>query len=337
MIDVVQLVRDNKAKFEWTEVKSIHNGHTLYIKVFRDAMKFDNIPALTWDFKLVDLDHRLFSWVRLPASAHQLQEIADLLGCMLLTPKVIDLLWLQAELKFDSIVTVDKKIVAISNIHDVHHAIEAQIHKLGGDNGAKLIECVGKYWCLHNNLIGMAKVVGDEAACNYGWFAKKASGPGLTPGTYCWQRPGFRHNKRHWDPSQTIRLMHRMARLITPDGVEKQVDLHDIAADSSLSFLINHTGTLKYLRQKGVTKLDSIVMPEPASKPEPKPTPTPIPEPVTPPVIPTESKPPVLIPEIVITEPKPTETNLQLYTAPKGIWQIILAFLMSILSIFRRK
>jgi len=210
VIDVVQLVREGKAKYEWAEIKSTHNGNTLFIKVFRDAMKFNEVPALTWDFKHISGDNRIFNGVRLPATAHQLQEIADLLDCMLLTPKVIDMIWLQAGLKFDAIVNIHGKIVATSNICDVHEAIE---HKIGTDDGTKLVSCVGKYWCLINELNNYGPIAGDECACNYGWFARAASGPGITPGTQCWQRPGFRHNKRHYDPSQTIRLMARLASL----------------------------------------------------------------------------------------------------------------------------
>jgi len=74
--------------------------------------------------------------------------------------------------------------------------------------------------------------------------------------------------------------MHRMARLVKPDGTEEEVDLHDIAKDPALAPLMSHEGVLKYLRQKLVPKLDPIVVPEP--EPEPDPiviTPDPIPEP----------------------------------------------------------
>ncbi len=90
-MDVVQLVKDGKGIFEWSEVVSEHNGYKLYIKVFRDAMKFDNIEACTWNLKPLqswEADHgKIFNGVRLPATAHQLQQIADMLNCMMLTPK----------------------------------------------------------------------------------------------------------------------------------------------------------------------------------------------------------------------------------------------------------
>ena len=293
MIDVVELVRQNRDIFEWTEVKSVHNGYTLYIQVFRDAMKFDGIPALTWNFKPVIGDNRLFHGVRLPASAEQLQQIADLLNCMLMTPKVIDMIWLQADLKFDCVVNINGKIVANSHIHDVHQKIEEQIQLQGGDDGTKLVSCVGKYWCLINGLVSAGKIHGLDKACNYGWCAKHASGPGVTAGVQCWQRPGFGHSLKHWDPSQTIRLMHRSGRLIHPGGKEETIDLHDIAAIPALAYLIHHEGELKYLRQKGVNKLDPIVS-EPPIKPtepvEPDPIPEPQPQPEPEPTPPPKSK-----------------------------------------------
>jgi hypothetical protein len=254
-MDVVQLVKDGKAIFEWAEIKTTHEDKTLILDVFRDAMKFDGVEACTWDFKPLpanDPNHgKVYDGVRLPASAKQLQEIADLLSCMLLTPRIVDQIWLQASLKFDSIVNVKGNIVAISNINDVHEAIEAKIESLGGDPGdATLISCVGKYWVLVNELA--QSKFGEQGACNYGWCAKTASGPGVTYPVQCWQRPGLAHDFHHWDPSQTIRLMYRFATLIQEGHAPREIDLHEIATDPELAPLISHQGVLKYLRLPGV-------------------------------------------------------------------------------------
>lgn len=258
-IDVVELVRDGRGQFEWAQLSSEHNGYKLFPSVMRDAMKFDGMPAMTWKREPIAGDDRTFDGVRVPATAHELQRIADLLGAMLMTPKVIDMVWLQARLQFDAIVNIRGKIVANSHTHDVHQAIEAAIEAAGGDDGVKLVSCVGKYWCLIEALLHKGKVQGDWAACNYGWFAKVASGPGLTPGTKCWQRPGFQHNKRHWDPSQTIRLMYRRALLVHPGGTEEDVDLFDVLGNPDLAPLLTHDGKpLSYLRQKGVPEEDPL-------------------------------------------------------------------------------
>lgn len=315
MIDVVQLVRENRDNYEWAEVKSVHNGYTLYIQVFRDAMKFNGIPALTWDFKQIVGDDRLFDGIRLPASAEQLQQIADLLNCMLMTPKVIDMIWLQAKLKFDCVVNINGKIVANSHIHHVHQKIEEQIQLQGGDDGTKLVSCVGKYWCLINDLVSAGKIHGLYKACNYGWCAKHASGGGVTSGVQCWQRPGYRHSLKHWDPSQTIRLMHRSGRLVHPDGTEERIDLHLIAGNSALAPLLHHQGKLKYLRQKGVLQLDSIVSEPSISQPELIP--------IVIPVIPD-----VVVP-IIISEPKSENPESGKETKSKNLLETIMAFLTS--------
>jgi len=268
MIDVVQLVRDGKARYEWAEVCSEHGGNKLTIHVMRDAMKFDQMPAMTWKREPVASTHpdygKVYDGVRMPATAHELQQIADMLKAMLMTPRVIDLIWLQAGIKFDSVVNTPypsasaPTIVATSDIHRVHQEIEKRITNLGGDDG-KLIDSVGKYWCLYQQLQSKPPVAGDECACNYGWPAKAASGPGLTPGVQVWQRPGFAHNKLHWDPSQTIRLMLQQGRLVRADGAEEKVDLRDIAQDAALcGLLTNDALPLTYLRQKGVPEEEPI-------------------------------------------------------------------------------
>lgn len=265
-IDVVQAVREGKGIFQWKEILREHNGYKLYISVFRDAMKFNDVPSMTWDFKMIN-PNDLRDGVRLPATAHQLQEIADLLHAMFMTPVIIEELSLQAELLFDCITKVNGVIVANTPYHALHDKIEAAIKKAGGDNGEKLIACVGKYWCILNALHNKGKIHGDWKSCNFGWIAKRASGRGVTTRVQCWQRPGQRHNKRHWDPSQTIRLMNRIARLIRPNGVEEHIDLHVIAGDPKLAPLIHHNkGILRILRQRGVPELEPmgslLTMPE---------------------------------------------------------------------------
>ncbi len=237
-------------------------------------MKFDGVPALQWDWDPLPKSDpwytdELFDGVRLPATALELQKIADLTGCLLLTPKVIDLIWLQAKLKFDSITQTQSYpdedisddsgvIVANSHIHVVHQRLEAALAELGGDDGVSLIDSVGKYWCLINNLAtgitpsGRKLAYGSANACNYGWPASRGAYPGVTRGVHVWQTPGFRHDHHHWDPSQTIRLMYRKAVLIHEDGSQAVVDLHSVARSELAGLLHHQPGELVYLRQRGV-------------------------------------------------------------------------------------
>lgn len=276
MLDVVKEVREGKAHVRWSSVESTYRGHKLYIYVFADAMKFDDVPSLRWDRKPtspeVDPWHtnKRLNGVRLPASAQELQQIADITGSMLLTPKVIDLIWMKAHLRFDPVINTrpapgvpaPRKIVATSNIHVVHQAIEEKILASGKDPDDLLVASVGKYWCLTNRLTRPGLRFGNRTACNYGWCSSAASGPGVTPGVKCWQRPGYAHNDTHFDPSQTIRLMFREGYLTDENGREERVHLEDVAKDPNLAGLLHHEeGPLTYLRQANVPPPKDDTMP----------------------------------------------------------------------------
>lgn len=275
---MVEEVAEGRAHVSWSTVRSKHAGKELIIYVFRDAMKFDNVPELTWDWATISPSDpwytkpgATYDGVRLPASALQLQQIADLCGCMMLTPKVIDLIWLQAQLRFNPVVNTPRypgasprlrTIVARTHYHVLHHEIEEKIRAAGGDDGSKLIASVGKYWVLINHLLNIkALTYREKNACNYGWPSSDGRYNCVTPGLHCWQDPGFQHNHDHWDPSQAIRLMFREAVLIHENGSMEPVLLEDVASDPKLAGLIHHDpGTLRYLRQAGVPKPRSDVM-----------------------------------------------------------------------------
>ena len=269
-IDVVEEVRQGKAHFEWKDILREHKGHRLYVPVLRDAMKFDNVPAMTWDWKPTTTwdpakkqlvpDERTMDGVRLPGSPRQLQEIGDLIGGMLMVPLVIEEIWLQADIKFTAVVNTANRhpgikgrvIVANSDYFILHQAIEEQIAKLGGDDGNGLISCVGKYWCLVNDLLNGRKAPATQldCACNFGWF-HPGSGQSVSGRCKRYQGPGFHHDYNHWDPSQTIRLMHQWGRLFRAGSdVEEHVFLPDICVDKELCGLLNYTNKpLTYLRQ----------------------------------------------------------------------------------------
>lgn len=305
IIDVIDLVSRGLGRYEWSWIVSERRGHRLFIAVLRDAMKFDNMPMLSWhrdDEATLEGNYGVpmgsvekgFHGVRLPASAFELQQIADLVGGVLLTPRVIDLIWLQAKLQFDCVYNSGSprfRRLADVNVTAAHQLIEERIAEHGGDDGKKLVSCVGKYWCLINTLAdGYTSegplLYGERTACNYGWCGHLASGPGLTEGVRCWQRPGYKHNNTHFDPSQTIRVMYSQGWLMRP-GQEsgEPVDLTELATNHGLAFLLTHDGKpLRYLRQKHVPQLPPSAA---------------IPPPVT------EDVPMVLMPPTVILEPRP--------------------------------
>lgn len=194
--------------------------------------------------------------MRLPVTAREMQQVADLLGCMLMTPKVLDLVWQQAERRFDPVVNVNGQIVALCDIHDVHTAVEAKVTKAGGDPKS-LVASVAKYWVLSNRLLGGK--FGVHQAVNYGWHASNATLAAVTPGLKVYQNVGAAHDSSHIDPSQGIRLMYRWAWLMRAgSSTWEQVDLHMVATDPSLAPLISHEGVLKVLRMQDVPEPQAV-------------------------------------------------------------------------------
>lgn len=234
-MDFIQAIKDERATVDWTTIESVHGELKLHIAVMRDAMKIDGI--------------------RYPATAIDLQKVADYLDCLLLTPKVLDLIWLEAGktgVQFDPVINSKYMgktvIVAIMPARDVSELVDAKIEAVG-DNGG-IIASVGKYWVLTNKLL--SGKFGASQACNYGWHSSTAPYAAVTPGLKVWQSVGSAHNNRHVDPSQVIRLMHRDAWLSRGGEPAEYVDLRTVATDPELVPLISHEGVLKVLRQPGV-------------------------------------------------------------------------------------
>ena len=228
-MSVVDDVRAGKAQIEWAEVVSKGaDGTEIRVPVIRDALKING--------------------VRVSASAQDLQRIADILGCLLLTPKIVDLVYQQAKLRFEPIVNIGGRIVALTTSEIYSRVLDARIRELGGDPGG-LIDSVGKYWVLHKELSYPEKLkYGHSTVCNYGWLGASAAYPALTSGLRCWQTPGFQHNDLHDDPSQLVRLMRRFGWLVQPGEQPRPLDLAMALKDEKLAPLLNYEGPLTYLR-----------------------------------------------------------------------------------------
>lgn len=252
--ELLDAIRNHEAHIDWGHVTSEHNGHKLRIAVMSDAIRFDNVPPMNWHREPRAPranEQATYDGVRLPVTANEMQQVADLLGSMMLTPKVLDLVWQQAPRQFDPVINVSGQIVAMCDIHVVHQAIEQKIAAEGGDPRS-IVASVGKYWVLSNRIVTTPKF-GKQTACNYGWHSSGGQYPAVTKGLKVWQAEGTQHNDLHMDPSQVIRLMYQWAWLLRAGShVWEQVHLHDIAADPDLCGLINHDGVLKVLRQPSV-------------------------------------------------------------------------------------
>ncbi len=233
-----------------------HKGHQLEIQVFRDALKFDGVPPMNFHRgELPNPNGLSVDGVRLPVTAVEMQQVADIMQCMMLTPKVVDFLWIEAGktgVRINSVVGVHGQVVAQTDILDVHDAIEKELAK-HEDNGG-IIDSVGKYWVVCNALL-VGKFSGiKQQAVNYGW--PDANNPiknSVTGQLHVWQTVGAAHDTSHCDPSQVIRLMSRMAKLFRADGdVWEDVDLYDIAKDPELCWLISHEGVMHTVRMPQV-------------------------------------------------------------------------------------
>lgn len=218
-------------------VTSTYDGHSAEFTVFADALKMDG--------------------VRVNVSANLQQQIADVLGCSLLTPKLVDLLWLQRNV---TLLPSPQPISASTQAMVDHSArIDKMLNAQGNPTG--IIQTVGKFWVLDNDLL-----THPGRAMNYGWHFEGASCQGISGeitaslikdarGQYVRliQGRGTAHDIHHSDYSQQCILV---SRACVVDG--KSRDILDILADPVLAPLASHQGVLRVLRQPGVPEVPGV-------------------------------------------------------------------------------
>jgi hypothetical protein len=215
----------------WASVTSSIPGHTATFLVFADALKIDG--------------------VRINVSAVLQQQIADALGCLLLTPKLADLLYAQRA------VTLTPKPMPIASTSAAmiseSQKIDAALLAAGVVESGKIVQTTGKHWVIDNATLG-------GKACNYGWHLPAGTPspwqgvpvyPSVTSNSMVIQQPGTAHNPQHIDYSQTCTLVNRWCMV---DGQKR--DLADVLIDPVLSALASHDGPLSTnaLRQPGASQ-----------------------------------------------------------------------------------
>lgn len=234
-------VRNGTYEVNWAKVVSTHAGHTGEFWVFADALKIEG--------------------VRVNVSAETEQIIADLLGCVLLTPKLADLIWMQRAV---TLPPFPRPITATTQAMVEHSAkIDAALLKLDYKEG--IVATVGKHWVLDNDLL-----VKTGRAMNYGWHFEGASFQGIKgepvatlmkddKGQYMRliQGRGTAHDMHHADYSQICVLASRECII---DG--QPMDILTLLQDPALAPMISHQGALKLTRQPGVPKEKALVLPE---------------------------------------------------------------------------
>jgi hypothetical protein len=227
--DTAVLANLSQVQVVWVPLASnTPDGHNATFYVTADALKLEG--------------------VRFNVSARLQQRIADALGCLLLTAKLADLLWLQRGV---TLLPSPQAITSSTKAMQQHSARVDALLQAGSPQGP-IVQSVGKHWILDNDTLSH-----PGKACNYGWHFPGTSlggskwGAAVTPPLRLIQDRGWFHDEKHIDYSQTACLVSRACLV---DGVKR--DLADVLRDPQLAPLVSHQGPLRLLRQPGVS-LDS--------------------------------------------------------------------------------
>jgi hypothetical protein len=211
---IVSAVQSGMVEASWWPIQNSFAGHTGQFTVFADALKLDG--------------------VRLSGSARLAQIVADLLGCLLITPRLSDLAWLQATVRIapQPMYPVDASTAGMVRESQLMDAA------IGGRQG--LVAPIGKNWVLSGHATPARAVL-------YGWQSPTADNNGVTPGIRVIQPVSTAHNPQYTDYSMLISLVQRACVV---DGLPR--DLADVVRDPALAGLASHEGALPFYRQPGV-------------------------------------------------------------------------------------
>lgn len=226
---------DGNYDLEWVPVQLADSkGNTATVQVTRRALR------LAWG------DARL----TVSLSFRAAQEAADILDAVMLTTKVSDAVWDQADRKLP---VLSRPITAkTADMVDQSGDIESALSKAGGDADHLLVANEGKDWVLTRKF--WAPPVGTNAngapegthtpgatgtrhnSANFGWYSSASSSksPG---GKSVIQSVGLTHDKSHVDYSQLIRFMRRQ---VTVNG--QVMDVAEVLADPQLSSVLQDEG-----------------------------------------------------------------------------------------------
>jgi GH25 family lysozyme M1 (1,4-beta-N-acetylmuramidase)/peptidoglycan hydrolase-like protein with peptidoglycan-binding domain len=220
---ILDLIKQGQhLELEWAELEVKRGADTATLFVTADAVRIGDLTDA----------------VRINATARTAQQIADLLGCVLQTPKICDLVWEQASIKLSPSFQAPDAAMASTERMVLHS--RAVDEKIRGRVG--LVANVGKDWVLTNRLFSH-----PQRAANYGWFDTRA------PNRRMWQTLGLSHNLEHVDYSQVVRLVRRDAKL---NG-------QNVAIDSAeISWALSSEGPLKAFRIPNVPELPTSQAPQ---------------------------------------------------------------------------
>lgn len=246
-IYILEAVKAGKAEFAWAPIFSQigENEGTFY--VLTDALKIEG--------------------VRVSVSATLQQQIADLLDAMLLTPKLADLRFHSAEQR---LLPLPRPITNETSIMIEQSAKIDKMVKKNNYTTEKIIDTVGKHWCIGNEL----KLVSNKMAMNYGWhFAgsttiqgvkgypcdSKLTDPKSKVIYHTIQPSACKHDSSHADYSQICILVKKDCLV---NGQLARLD--QVLRDKNLAHLASHEGMLSMIRQNEVPELNPLKMEESA-------------------------------------------------------------------------
>lgn len=188
--------------------------------------------------------------IRVMVSATMAQEICDLLGWIMPTVKVCDLIHGQATVLVEPVLTLGNDQMDFYVDTDRARADDRMVH-VNAEIDKRIAGRSGLASSFHKEWVLSAKWKLGAGAVNYGYYSPKA--PDIShSGERMWQALGTRHNRFHLDDSQQYRPLLRA--MIVDD---ERRDMGEILMSSDLSELVSDEGALSFARQPGVPESEA--------------------------------------------------------------------------------
>lgn len=231
---IIEAVNNELVTFEWSEITTSYKNHKGTFYVLSDAAYIildEDVPFKGSKGESLILSSG--SRYRIPVDAKLQQAVADIIDASMITSKIMDTSYNQAQVKFDCVT-----LPACAQMDTINYSkmYSYKFEQQRKDREGLVVPA--KTWILSNKL----KI--SAGAVNHGFYTSSSSVSKNVYGMRMWQTEGTRHNTFHSDYSQLINLMKKAC--IVDD---QEMQLEDVFKDPVLSYLINYDGILRYTRQ----------------------------------------------------------------------------------------
>jgi|ERR1700722_5693563 len=227
----------------FAEIQSQAGDHSATLRVFADALKMDV------EYQDASGATLQVTGVRVCVSARLEQQIADAMGCSLLTSRIAELRYGARAVTIPPFPLGTNDMATTARMVLESQKMNAAIVEAGG-----IVGTTGKDWILDN-----AVLKHPGRAINFGWFLPKGTSspwqgvplypsPGRT--ALLIQPASWAHDAAHCDYSQQCCLVDKTC---TVDGQTR--NLVDVLVDPDLAALVSYQGPLQVLRQPGAPEL----------------------------------------------------------------------------------